>query len=252
MSAGPFNLSPSRIARHFHFDCDRFLRFAATPSAHRAREDIPKPQTDGNPVARAILEGGYVWEDRLLDEHLLDSALIAEGDGIQSLGTSIPPQSPVAWSNFITGLDPGGHGIFDFIHRDPVTRAPAASTVKVGHMDNLMLFGDWKLPMGGDSPSNRTGEAFWVTLMKHGVAADVWRMPINFPVEESKEGVSIPGMMTPAVDSAYGAPSLYSTDPPARAIGDEKIQQITVRGGVAKAELLGPSNAFIEGNPRWW
>src|SRR6516162_538121 len=35
------------------------------------------------------------------------------------LGTSIPPQSPVAWANFINGAGPGSHGIFDFIHRHP-------------------------------------------------------------------------------------------------------------------------------------
>ena len=29
------------------------------------------------------------------------------------LATTIPPQSPVAWSSVITGMDPGGHGIFD-------------------------------------------------------------------------------------------------------------------------------------------
>ena len=44
--------------------------------------------------------------------------------------TSIPPQSPVAWSSFITGLDPGGHGIFDFVHRDPHTMVPYLSTTR--------------------------------------------------------------------------------------------------------------------------
>ncbi|MHC4183080.1 MAG: alkaline phosphatase family protein, partial [Planctomycetota bacterium] len=42
--------------------------------------------------------------------------LIKTGD-YKPLATSIPPQSPVAWSTFITGMNPGGHGIFDFIHR---------------------------------------------------------------------------------------------------------------------------------------
>ena len=69
--------------------------------------------------------------------------LIEEGT-LQPLGTSIPPQSPVAWSNFISGRDPGGHGIFDFIHRDPVTRAPIGSTTKESHGSNLSLWGDWQ------------------------------------------------------------------------------------------------------------
>ena len=33
------------------------------------------------------------------------------------LQTTMPPLSPIAWSTFITGMDPGGHGIFDFIQR---------------------------------------------------------------------------------------------------------------------------------------
>ena len=59
--------------------------------------------------------------------------LVAQADGIHSLGTSNPPQSPVAWSNFITGMNPGGHGIFDFIHRDPRTYAPLASSTLPSH-----------------------------------------------------------------------------------------------------------------------
>ena len=53
---------------------------------------------------------------RFVDEGLMPNfgRLIAEGD-FKPLQTSMPPQSPVAWSNFITGMDPGGHGIFDFI-----------------------------------------------------------------------------------------------------------------------------------------
>ena len=51
------------------------------------------------------------------------SRLAASG-GFSSLGTTIPPQSPVAWSTFITGRDPGEHGIFDFVHRDPKTMEP--------------------------------------------------------------------------------------------------------------------------------
>jgi len=39
--------------------------------------------------------------------------------GFSELGTSTPPQSPVAWATFINGAGPGSHGIFDFIHRHP-------------------------------------------------------------------------------------------------------------------------------------
>jgi hypothetical protein len=47
-------------------------------------------------------------------ERMRNFARLAQEHGIHPLGTSTPPQSPVAWSNFITGRDPGGHGVFDF------------------------------------------------------------------------------------------------------------------------------------------
>ena len=61
-------------------------------------------------------------------------AKMCKSGSFRPLGTSIPPQSPVAWANFITGAGPGAHGIFDFIHRNPTGQyAPyysAAETVK--------------------------------------------------------------------------------------------------------------------------
>ena len=56
MSGGPFNLSPSRLARHFHFDCDRFLRYAATPGSLRAVEAIPRLAAAEAEVAAADTE----------------------------------------------------------------------------------------------------------------------------------------------------------------------------------------------------
>ncbi len=35
--------------------------------------------------------------------------------------TTYPAQTPVAWSSFAIGTDPGAHGIFDFVSRDPST-----------------------------------------------------------------------------------------------------------------------------------
>jgi len=174
--------------------------------------------------------------------------LIAEGDGIQSLLTSTPPQSPVAWSNFITGLDSGGHGVFDFIHRDPVTRALRSPVTIEEAPFHLGLPGDWQIPIGGDSSPNRTGEPFWGILRDHGVPADVWRMPINFPVESS-DGVSFPGMLTPAMDSAYGECSFYTTDPMRKVeIAYSKIYLVQEYGGRIDTSLVGPPNPFKDGD----
>src|SRR5947209_19489253 len=44
--------------------------------------------------------------------------------GFTRVATTCPAQTPVAWSSFATGTNPGGHGIFDFIRRDPATYLP--------------------------------------------------------------------------------------------------------------------------------
>ena len=70
------------------------------------------------------------------------------------LTTSIPPQSPVAWSNLITGMNAGGHGIFDFIHRDPKNFQLYFSTSKVEGPTHSFQIGTL-----GDSAGQRLGRA---------------------------------------------------------------------------------------------
>ena len=40
------------------------------------------------------------------------------------LRPTIPAQTPVSWSTFSTGIDPGRTGIFDFLRRDPTNYMP--------------------------------------------------------------------------------------------------------------------------------
>src|SRR5690349_20137946 len=45
------------------------------------------------------------------------------------LRTTNPAESPVSWASFITGSNPGKHGIFDFLTRDPKTYLPDLALV---------------------------------------------------------------------------------------------------------------------------
>jgi hypothetical protein len=47
----------------------------------------------------------------------------AEAGGYARFAVANPPQSEVSWTSIATGLNPGGHGIFDFVHRDPASYA---------------------------------------------------------------------------------------------------------------------------------
>jgi hypothetical protein len=73
-----FALSPSRIARYYFLECDRFLRFMSVPRERRKEEGIPKMEPDYSPVAQAVLEGGYDWEQEVIANHLQGNVVVPE------------------------------------------------------------------------------------------------------------------------------------------------------------------------------
>ena len=126
--------------------------------------------------------------------------------------STIPPQSPVAWGSFISGADPGVHGIFDFVHRDPKTYFPMFSlteTLPSGMMVNL---GKYRIPLkSGKVVLKREGPAFWDHLEERGIPATIVKVPTNFPPSASKQR-TLAGMGTPDVLGGYGIYSLYTSD----------------------------------------
>src|SRR4051794_37600808 len=171
--------------------------------------------------------------------------LSQEGD-FKRLATTAPPQSPVAWSSVITGMDPGGHGIFDFVHRDPATRSPMQSMTELQEPTRTLSIGPYVLPLaGGGIRSTRQGRAFWQLLAGHGVPAKVIRMPANFPPAEC-EAESLAGMGTPDLTGSNGAFSFFTNDPleaRTESFGG-RISQIKVIDGRAVLRIDGPANAL--------
>ncbi len=172
---------------------------------------------------------------------------LAESGGFSALGTSIPPQSPVAWSEFITGMDAGGHGIYDFMHRDTLTMVPYLSTARTVDPGRVIKLGRWQLPLkGGKVELLRHGTPFWEVLEQHGVPTTVIRMPANFP-PSGTAGRELSGMGTPDILGEYGMFSFFTTVP-------ERITRDVTGGTVYPAELVdnvfrgmlvGPANPFL-------
>ena len=65
----------------------------------------------------------------------------------QPLPTTNPAQSPVAWSSFATGLNPGAHGIFDFLSRNPQTYGPDYSISSVDRRSSFCSAFGCQLPL---------------------------------------------------------------------------------------------------------
>src|SRR5262245_9561956 len=98
-------------------------------AALRATSCSGKTQATGRKVIVLGFDGmDYQLTTELIAQGRLPNlARLAQSGSFAPLASSIPPQSPVAWSTFITGTDPGQHAIFDFIHRDAKTLEPFLS-----------------------------------------------------------------------------------------------------------------------------
>ena len=173
-------------------------------------------------------------------------ARLAHRGSFRQLTTSIPPQSPVAWSNLITGMNAGGHSIFDFIHRDPKTLQLYFSTSRVEPPKHAIHLGNWVIPLGGGSAEQlRKGKAFWEILDEHGVPNSVFRIPANFPPVPAK-GETLSGMGTPDLRGTYGTFTFYTDDPTVAAGSVEggQVIPVQVENSRVSANLVGPDNSF--------
>src|SRR6266446_10554613 len=98
-------------------------------------------------------------------------AKIRAGGTYTRLKTTYPAETPVAWSSFATGTNPGGHGIFDFIRRDPATYLP---DLALNRYEQKNAF----LPPR--AVNLRRGTPLWELLAAAGVPAVVLRCPCTY------------------------------------------------------------------------
>jgi predicted AlkP superfamily phosphohydrolase/phosphomutase len=89
------------------------------------------------------------------------------------LRTTIPPITGSAWSSFMTGKNPGKHGIFDFIARKEETY----------HLTPI-------------NAQKREGRSFWSWASDAGKKVCIFHVPITYPPEKVN-GMMVSGMLTP-------------------------------------------------------
>jgi predicted AlkP superfamily phosphohydrolase/phosphomutase len=185
--------------------------------------------------------------DRMVREGKLPHmAQLIERGGFRPLGTTVPPLSPVAWATFTTGMNPGGHGIFDFVHRDAETMTPYLSTSRAEAPGRTVKLGNWVIPLSaGKIALLREGKAFWEVLDERGIPATIVRAPANFP-PGSHGGKQMSGMGTPDLQGTYGVYSFFTDDPAIKAGSESggeifRVQRVDHR---VRTRLMGPANTF--------
>lgn len=191
-------------------------------------------------------------------DHALTEKLMAEGrlpnfqrladeGGFSPLGTAVPPLSPVAWSDFITGMDAGGHGIFDFLHRDPETIVPYFSTTRTSSEEPILNLGKWQIPGSGDIELLRRGQPFWRVLEDRGVPTAILRMPANFP-PSGEASWELSGMGTTDIRGTPGQFSFYTSELFAfsgQELSGGDVYEVDAFDNVVHASLYGPDNPFL-------
>ncbi len=180
--------------------------------------------------------------------------------GFRDLGTSTPPQSPVAWANFINGAGPGSHGIFDFIHRHPHDQCQhpfysAAETVPgqggwdIG--DHRLQLDFWPfLHKPPETLLRRQGTPFWDYLDAAGIPSTFYDLPANYPPSPSKHGHHrcLSGMGTTDMLGSYGTYQSFSEDGPQSPVQKDGGIHSRLRfiGDTANCKLSGPENGLMK------
>ena len=158
------------------------------------------------PAPKLIVFGVDGMDPNFVERHWADlpalDQLRREGT-FSRLGTTDPPQSPVAWSSFITGLAPAEHGIFDFVHRDEATNEPYLSITRTTPARFRIAVGPYEIPLSsGGVELLRKGQPFWSALAERDVPVSVVHMPANFPPTGGGEQLS--GMGVPDLRGTQG------------------------------------------------
>jgi predicted AlkP superfamily phosphohydrolase/phosphomutase len=177
------------------------------------------------------LEPGIV-EAMLGRGELPNLAKIRAAGSYTRLQTTYPAQTPVAWSSFMTGTNPGGHGIFDFICRDPQTYLPDVALTRFEPPKNMLA-----------QPrvvNRRQGVPLWQPLSKAGIPSTILRCPCTFP-PETLQGRMLAGVGVPDLRGSQSKGTFYTQD---RTVTAEENEQLVFLdpGSEVTTGVIGPRN----------
>ncbi len=207
---------------------------------------------------------GFDGMDPRLVIRMMDAGELPHLDGMRRdggfapLATSIPPQSPVAWSSFITGAGPGVHGIFDFVHRNPHKQCePFYSAAETVQSEDGWEVGEHRLPLSfwpfDHNPTQtllqRKGTPFWSYLDAAGVPTRIYDIPADYPPEPSSHGhhCCLAGMGVPDMLGTYGTYQHFAEDTPlTREEAGGMRSPVEFVQDVARATLTGPANSALK------
>ncbi|MBN1875713.1 MAG: alkaline phosphatase family protein [Anaerolineae bacterium] len=123
-----------------------------------------------------------------------------EAGGYARFEVANPPQTEVSWTSIATSLNPGGHGIFDFVHRDPQTYTPYVSLLPT------------KRGVGGiQFVPPYTARTIFEEATRQGFPSTALWWPAMFPARLELPVRMLPGLGTPDIQGRWGVGTLFVT-----------------------------------------
>ncbi|MBN1871289.1 MAG: alkaline phosphatase family protein [Candidatus Omnitrophica bacterium] len=138
-----------------------------------------------------------IIEPMMADGLLLNFSALKAMGSYGHLSTTNPPQSPVAWSAFATGQNPGKNGIFDFIVRDPEDYSLDLSLSKMARGKPVRVL---------------RSKCFWEYASQKKVPSCIITAPVTFPPHKIY-GRMLSGMGVPDILGTEGTFTFYTTEP---------------------------------------
>src|SRR5437667_1926271 len=230
--------------------------FLTWPLRHLLRLLRRRKSSGKAQIKRAVILGFDGMDPELAERFISEGklpnlAMLQEQGTFRKLRTTYPPISPVAWSTFMTGVNPGKHNIYDFLARDENNYLPFLSSAEIKGSKRSVKIGKYTIPLGKPQIKGmRRGTPFWYWLGKAGIFSSVIRVPVTFPPEKFS-GVLLSGMCVPDLKGSQGTFCFCTT----RGQGD-KFREGGVRipiernGQVLRSYVPGPDDPLADGQSR--
>lgn len=216
---------------------DRREFIKATLAGLAAASAGSRAAASGGSVRPAMVMLGFDGVDPRLVERwaprLPHLSRLARQGGLHPLGSTSPPNSPVAWTTFATGKPPTEHGVFGFLRRDPRTYLPGTAPYTI--KGPAFRASGIRKP---SARSHRHGRAFWELVDDARIAQTLLFVPYAYPPPRLAHGRVVAGLGTPDLRFTNSSFTLFTSD---TADGDGQDQ---VAGG--RIVRLAPAGKVIE------
>src|SRR5881394_3958458 len=110
--------------------------FLTWPLRHLLRLFRRRKSSGKAQIKRAVILGFDGMDPELAERFIAEGKLpnlaqLQQQGTFRKLRTTFPAISPVAWSTFMTGVNPGKHNIYDFLARDQNNYLPFLSSAEI-------------------------------------------------------------------------------------------------------------------------